>query len=88
MFAAFRRCKYIPGDIYDWLAGESLPKEDAMDQLPAQLLPVVRHINFLIFNISVPNLIIGVVLTIVFFLGAWARLPHFIEHGKEKGDSR
>ncbi len=59
-----------------------------MDQLSAQLLPVVRHITFLIFNISVPNLIIGVVLTIVLFLGAWSRLPHFIEHGKGEEDSR
>jgi len=55
-----------------------------MDQLSAQLLPVVKHFSFLIFNISVPNLIIGVVLIAILFVGAWARLPHFIEHGPEE----
>ncbi|MGA2615501.1 MAG: hypothetical protein ABSG38_18840 [Spirochaetia bacterium] len=55
-----------------------------MDQLPAQLLPVVKHFAFLIFNISVPNLIIGIVLIAILFLGAWARLPHFIEQGRKE----
>ncbi|MGO9412553.1 MAG: hypothetical protein ACLQCB_17605 [Spirochaetia bacterium] len=55
-----------------------------MEQLSAQLMPVVRHLVFSIFNISVPNLIIGIVIILILFLGAWARLPHFIEHGREK----
>ncbi len=60
-----------------------------MDQLSTQLLPVVTHFSFLIFNISLPNLIVGALLIAIFFLGAWARLPGFIEHGRsEKEDSR
>jgi hypothetical protein len=54
-----------------------------VEQLPAQLLPVVRHFVLSILNVSIPNLIIGIVLIAVLFLGAWARLPHFIEHGRE-----
>jgi hypothetical protein len=61
-----------------------------VDQLSAQLMPVVRHFTFSIFNISVPNLIIGIVLIIILFVGAWSRLPHFIEHGRseKEEDSR
>jgi hypothetical protein len=58
-----------------------------VEQLSAQLMPVVTHFVFLIFNISVPNLIIGIISIIVLFLGAWSRLPRFIEHGREE-DSR
>lgn len=61
-----------------------------MDQLPAQLLPALTHFKFLIFDISLPNLIIGVVSVVFLVLGAWLRLPRFIEHGREsdKGDAR
>jgi hypothetical protein len=52
-----------------------------MEQLPIQLLPVVTHFSFSIFNFSLPNLIVVGVCIIIFFLGAWARLPSCIEHG-------
>ncbi|MFI5368479.1 MAG: hypothetical protein ACHQ1F_05645 [Spirochaetia bacterium] len=53
-----------------------------MDQLPAQLLPVTTHFDFSIFKIALPNLIVGLVLIVIFFAAAWARLPRFLEHGR------
>jgi len=59
-----------------------------MEALSAQLLPAVHHFVFLIFNVSIPNLIIGLVLIAILFLGAWARLPGFIEHGRDSKKGR
>ncbi len=59
-----------------------------MEHLSVELLPVVRHFVFSIFNISLPNLIIGVIIVAILFLGAWARLPHFIEQGRASGKER
>ena len=56
-----------------------------MEQLPAQLLPVTTHFDFSIFKIALPNLIVGLVIIVIFFAAAWARLPHFLEHGRDTG---
>ena len=58
-----------------------------MDGSVSQSLPAVIHFRFLIFDWSLANVIIGVVLIAVFFLAAWARLPKWIERGRdgEKG---
>ncbi len=54
-----------------------------MDQLSAQLLPAVRHFVVSIFNVSIPNLIVILVFIAILVVGAIARLPGFIEHGRE-----
>jgi hypothetical protein len=48
-------------------------------EIPAQLLASVTHINFGIFNIALPNLIAGLLLVVIFFVAAWARLPRIFE---------
>ena len=55
-----------------------------MEQLPAQLLPVTTHLDFSIFKIALPNLIVGLVIIVIFFAAAWARLPRFLEHGRDE----
>jgi hypothetical protein len=47
----------------------------------------VHHLRFLIFDWSLPNVIMGATLIVVFFLAAWARLPKWIERGREKADA-
>jgi hypothetical protein len=44
-------------------------------ELPAQLLAAVPHITFSIFNTALPNLIVVLLLIVIFFVAAWARLP-------------
>jgi protein-S-isoprenylcysteine O-methyltransferase Ste14 len=44
----------------------------------------VHHIRFLIFDWSVPNIIMGAIIIAIFFLAAWARLPKWIERGRER----
>ncbi len=56
-----------------------------MQSAVSQALPSVIHLRFLIFDWSLPNVIIGAILIIVFFLAAWARLPKWIERGREDG---
>ncbi|MGD0725892.1 MAG: hypothetical protein ABSB63_10055 [Spirochaetia bacterium] len=56
-----------------------------MEDLPAQLLPVTLHLDFSIFKIALPNLIVGIVLIVIFFAAAWGRLPRFLEHGRDPG---
>ena len=46
-----------------------------MDRLPPEVLPVVPHVTFLIFNLAIPNIIAWFTLIIVFFVAAWLRLP-------------
>jgi hypothetical protein len=55
-----------------------------MEGISSQVLPAVHHIRFLIFDWSIANLIVGAVIIAVFFLAAWARLPKWIERGREK----
>ena len=56
-----------------------------MDGVVSQVAPVVHHIRFLIFDWSIPNLVVGIIIIAVFFLAAWARLPTWIEHGRDRG---
>ena len=49
-----------------------------------QVLSGVHHIKFLIFDWSVPNLIMGAIVVVAFFAAAWARLPKWIERGRER----
>jgi hypothetical protein len=50
-----------------------------VEPLPPELLPVVPHVVFGIFNLAIPNIIAwGVVIGAV-LLAAWARLPKFFE---------
>ena len=56
-----------------------------MEGVSSSVLPAVHHIRFLIFDWAIPNLIIGAVIIAAFFLAAWARLPKWIERGREKG---
>ncbi len=55
-----------------------------MEGATAQVMASVHHIRFLIFDWSVPNLIVGAVLVVAFFAGAWLRLPGWIERGRER----
>jgi protein-S-isoprenylcysteine O-methyltransferase Ste14 len=54
-----------------------------MEAISAQMLPAALHIKFLIFDWSVPNLIMGAVIVLAFFAAIWARLPKWIEHGRD-----
>ena len=56
-----------------------------MEAVSSHVLPAVHHIRFLIFDWSIPNLIMGAAIIAVFFFAAWARLPKWIERGREKG---
>jgi hypothetical protein len=64
----------------DVFAEEGIPMEGSI----SQTLPAVLHVRFLIFDWSIPNVIMGVVLIAVFFLAAWARLPKWIERGRDQ----
>ena len=52
-----------------------------MEGAASQVLPSVHHLRFLIFDWSLPNVIMGVIVIVVFFAAAWARLPKWIERG-------
>lgn len=52
----------------------------------SQVLPAAQHIKFFIFDWSVPNLIMGAVILIAFFAAAWARLPKWLEHGRDRDE--
>ena len=55
-----------------------------MDQeLPTQLLPAVPHLTAGIFNIGIPNLIAWILVVVIFFAGAWVRLPRFFERAEK-----
>jgi protein-S-isoprenylcysteine O-methyltransferase Ste14 len=49
---------------------------------------VVHHIRFFIFDWSVPNIIIGAIIIVVFFAAAWTRLPKWIERGRERSSEK
>ena len=55
-----------------------------MEDVSSQVLPAVHHLRFLIFDWSLPNVIMGAIVIALFFLGAWARLPRWIERGRER----
>ncbi len=54
-----------------------------MDDAP-QVLSSVHHLRFLIFDWSLPNVIMGAIVIIGFFAAAFARLPKWIECGREQ----
>ena len=56
-----------------------------MDEAAPQVLASVHHLRFLIFDWSLPNIIMGVIVVLLFFGAAWARLPKWIERGRERG---
>lgn len=56
-----------------------------MEDASSQVLSTVHHLRFLIFDWSLPNVIMGVIVIVLFFLGAWARLPKWVERGRERG---
>jgi hypothetical protein len=51
--------------------------------LPPELMPAVPHITFGIFNLAIPNLIMGFAMIGIFVVAAWARLPRFFEPKSE-----
>ncbi len=59
-----------------------------MEGEASQVLASIHHIRFLIFDWSVPNLIVGAIGIALFFVGAWLRLPGWIERGRERGGER
>jgi hypothetical protein len=50
-------------------------------ELPAQLLPAVAHFVFGIFNVALPNIMVILLLIVIFFVAAWARLPRIFGPG-------
>ncbi|HUX19669.1 MAG TPA: hypothetical protein VMW69_00430 [Spirochaetia bacterium] len=54
-----------------------------MSDLTTQTLPAVPHVVFGIFNLAIPNIIFWAIAIVVFFVGAWVRLPKFIEHSSK-----
>ncbi len=54
-----------------------------MDEAP-QVLSSVHHLRFLIFDWSLPNVIMGGVAILAFFGAVWARLPRWIERGRDE----
>jgi protein-S-isoprenylcysteine O-methyltransferase Ste14 len=59
-----------------------------MEGAASQVLPSVHHLRFLIFDWSLPNVIMGVIIVLVFFAAAWARLPRWIERGRDRDDAK
>jgi hypothetical protein len=59
-----------------------------MEGAASQVLPTVHHLRFLIFDWSLPNVIMGVIIIAVFFAAAWARLPKWIERGREREEQK
>ncbi len=59
-----------------------------MEPLSAQTLPVVSHFILSIFNVSIPNLVVVLIFIAIMIVGAIARLPGFIEHGREPRKGR
>ncbi len=47
--------------------------------LPPQTLPAVSHIDFSIFNLDIPGIVMWVAAIIIFFIAAWARMPKTLE---------
>ncbi len=58
-----------------------------MEEAGPQVLASVHHLRWLIFDWSLPNVIMGAIAIIGFFAAAWLRLPRWIERGRERGDA-
>lgn len=50
-----------------------------MDKLALMTQPAVPHVVFGWFNLAWPNIVFWALVIIVFALGAWARMPTFME---------
>ena len=50
-----------------------------MEPLPPELLPVVPHITFGIFDLAIPNIIMWLTVIVALLIAAWIRLPKFFE---------
>jgi hypothetical protein len=55
-----------------------------MEEAGPQVLSSVHHLRWLIFDWSLPNVIMGAIAIVGFFAAAWARLPRWIERGRER----
>jgi uncharacterized membrane protein len=55
-----------------------------MEGIGSQVMPAVQHIRFFIFDWSVPNLIVGAIILVLFFAAAWARLPKWLEQARDR----
>ena len=56
-----------------------------MEEAGPQVLSSVHHLRWLIFDWSLPNVIMGAIVIVGFFAAAWARLPRWIERGRDRG---
>ena len=54
-----------------------------MEDSAPQVLSTVHHLRWLIFDWSLPNVIMGAIAIVGFFAAAWARLPKWIERGRK-----
>lgn len=52
-----------------------------MQKLPIETFPAAPHVVFGIFNLTTPDIYFWIAVIVVFFLGCWARMPKFMEHG-------
>ncbi len=59
-----------------------------MQNLTVENLPAVPHVVFGVFNLAVPDLLFWIAVIVVFFVGCWARMPKFMEHGSSAPDRR
>ncbi len=50
-----------------------------MQELPPQMLPSVPHVIFGIFNLSIPNIFMWVVVLALIALGFWGRIPRLLQ---------
>jgi hypothetical protein len=46
-----------------------------MDLLPPEMLSIVPHVTFSIFNLAIPNILAWVTVIVIFFVAVWLRLP-------------
>lgn len=58
-----------------------------MGTLTIETLPAVPHVVFGMFNLGIPNIIFWVAVIVVFFVGTRARMPKFMEHGRDRASS-
>lgn len=57
-----------------------------MQPLPAQMLPAVRHVNFGIFDLALPDIVAWILVFAIVLIVAGMRLPKFFEpHPREGG---
>ncbi|MGD8821973.1 MAG: hypothetical protein PVG63_02630 [Anaerolineales bacterium] len=50
-----------------------------MGQIPTSLLASVKHVDFGLFNLAWPNIVVWAGLLMVFLAAAWLRMPVMFE---------